>query len=361
MDKQINEYFDEWSKKLSVSVSDIEKEFQTFLENEIQIHPDLSEEDRKTRALQRTMLLYKKRLRSPAIGFEGIIIGTSDCVDMVAKQKKDALDLYRANPEFAIAQGFVNEEGIPLDTRKEFSPGRKNPNYGKPLPEHNWVRNIYGIAVKTKNANDKPKIFFMTITGDKAQNESLPLFKKVRFMAIDRTPKESADNLYVLNSSLFTEFIIDDELEFQISDAIEALRASPFFVKIKDLQQYHDSTKNNFNRIAIVEGCVSSLKYEPTLLGNRVMVVEDENLAIEDIEANTGVTCWIPLRIDIDFAEGSKVIVVGRTAQGKKRDEEGNPTEELGDVTLNVYGVYAIPEYKIELPEIEKLTEEDII
>ena len=66
---------------------------------------------------------------------------------------------------------------------------------------------------------------------------------------------------------------------------------------------------------------------------------------------NKPVNTFENAREQIDFAEGSKVIVVGRTTQSKKKDQEGNVTEEMGDVTINVMGLYAIPEYKISLPE----------
>ena len=102
------------------------------------------------------------------------------------------------------------------------------------------------------------------------------------------------------------------------------------------------------------------LNLEPTAFGSRIMSIEDSEATLEDLDAK-GVTCWLPTRVEVNFAEGSKVIVVGRTAQGKKKDDKGNATEELGDVTLNVYGLYALPEFKIELPdEIKPITEETL-
>ena len=68
---------------------------------------------------------------------------------------------------------------------------------------------------------------------------------------------------------------------------------------------------------------------------------------------------WIPPRINIDFGEQSKVICLGRTGQGKKLDENRQPTDEPGDVMINVFGLYTLPEYKIE-PNIKEITEEKI-
>lgn len=338
--------------KLSLSTEEVEDEYSKLFEDEKQIHKDLNEEEQSKRALQRLSLYYKKQLRSPAVGFEGVIIGYGDCVDIIAKQKREAIDLFRIDPQTAISEGVTNEEGVPLVTRKEWNDGRANVQYGKPLPENNFIRNVFGVAKKTKST-DEPKMFSMVITGEKAQNENIPIFKPVRFMAIDRSQDTKE---YKLNFSQFTNFVIDDKLQLP---TIRNLISEYVGIKnIKELSSYHEFAKEDFNRIVVVEGDVSMLNLEPTGFGSRIMVIDDA--VLEDIESR-GTTCWLPPRINVDFAEGSKVLVVGRTAQGKKKDEKGNATEELGDVTINVYGVYAIPEYKITLPdEIQPITEGDL-
>jgi len=359
MGKQISEYITEWSQKLSIPVKDIEKDFQLYLTEENEIHADLTEDERKLRALNRLALLYKKQLRSPAVGFEGVIIGLGDCIDIVAKQKHDAIEMFKKDPQLTVSQGFTDATGVPLDTRKEWTGGRKNAGYGKPLPEHNYLRNVYGYVVKSKVENDTPKFFSMSLSGKLAQNETIPLFVPVRFMAIDKTPKEASDIIYILNPSSFTTINLDKDLKLpNLEEIMEG--DIVHFVNIGELPEYHQSMKDVFGRVVITEGSVSSLKLEPTSVGSRIMTIEDENLALEDIEANNGVTCWIPPRVNIDFAEGSKVLVIGRTVQGKKKDEAGNLTDELGDITINVFGIYAEPDFKIELPDIEPLTEENI-
>jgi len=352
----INEYLKKWSEKLSLSVEEIQNEFNKFADEEKNIHPDLSEEERNKRALQRLALIYKKQLRSPAIGFEGIIIGIGDCIDIVAKQKREAIELYKTDPQTAINDGITNEEGVPLDTRREWANGKANNSYGKPLPDNNFLRNVFGIAVKSKisDATNIPKLFTMTINGQKATDENIPTFKPLRFMAID---KSQQPNTYKLNASQFTNFTVDDKMilpnfKTLISSCCEV-------VKLSELESYHTLNKEDFNRIVIIEGDVSMVNLEPTMTGSRVMYVEDGE-ALEDLDAK-GLTCWLPERINVDFAEGSKVLIAGRTAQGKKKDELGNITDELGDITMNVYGLYALPEYKINLPKsIQSITEESL-
>jgi hypothetical protein len=81
----IQEYLKKWADKLSLSIEEINTEFKILFADEKNIHKDLSVEAQEKRALQRLALVYKKQLRSPAVGFEGIVIGVSDCVDIVAK------------------------------------------------------------------------------------------------------------------------------------------------------------------------------------------------------------------------------------------------------------------------------------
>jgi hypothetical protein len=356
--KEIGEYFKIWSEKMSIPIIEIEKEFGILLEDEKKIHPNTSLEQQTQRALQRLALQYKKQMRTPAVGFEGIIIGLGDSKDIVEKQKREANELFRIDPMQAIATGVTNENGIPLDIRKEWANGKTNAGYGKPLPEHNYLRTIYGIAVKLRDEKVQPKFFVMNLSGEKAIDDNIPLFKPVRFMAIDRTTEDLVDEKFILNASTYTKFDISDISLPKYDELIEKFSKN-LIVDIKDLMDYHMKEKDDFNRIAIVKGDVSVLNLEPTPFGSRILHLEDLS-NIENLE-NKGVTCWVPERINIDFGEGSKVYVIGRTSQGKIKDEHGNLTEELGDVSINVYGILAIPDFKVELPnEIVEITKENL-
>jgi len=350
------EILKKFTEKLSITEDEVKKDYSELVEDEKKVHPNFSDEDKEKRALQRLVTIYKKQLRSPAVGFEGCIIGIGDCIDTVARMRANAKKQFNENPQIAIQNGVTDEDGNPLDMREKWSDDRPNPNFGKPLPEHSYLRNIYGIALKT-GKDDKPKFFSMSLSGKIADNEDMPLFKSLKFRAIDRTSPQDIDHLYTLNSSSFTEFKEDSSVKLPKPKELLETYCKSLFVDIDKLEQYHQSNAENYNRLCIVEGDVSMLVLDPTSTGSRRMVIEDaENLDIE----SPGITCWLPPRLDIDFGEQSKVLVIGRTAQGKKRDEAGNPTDEPGDMMLNVYGIYAIPDYKIK-PTIKEMTEEDIV
>jgi hypothetical protein len=336
-----------------MSISNIQTLYEEAIETEKNIHKDLSEDEQKTRALQGLSTEFKKQLRSPAVGFEGMVFAASDKRDLVANLKKSAMAVYIDNPHEAIEKGLTNDEGIPLDPRPTWSTGRENPGFGKPFPEHSWIRTVYGIALKSSEQGE-PKFFTMTLNGDVAANDNISMYTPVKFRAIDKSSEGDAQ--YALNASMYTKFENADLSLPKPMDLISKF-CNNMTLDMNKLDEYHATNKTNYNRMVIIKGNVSTLHLEPNSIGNKKMIIESEN-SFEDLDA-IGTTCWIPAHINLDFAEKSKVIVIGSTSQGFKY-ENGQKTEELGDVMINTYGVYAIPEYKVSV-EVEELTEDNVI
>jgi hypothetical protein len=330
-------YFSTWSKKLGISIDEIQKSFDNFVNEEKNIHKELDSNMQEKRALQRLALQYKKQLKSPAIGFEGMIIGIGDLFDTAKKMREIGMDAFRENPHQAITQGLTDNDGNPLDTREFFGNGKSNFRYNKPLPEHSYMRTVIGIGLKS-NTNDLPKVFTLTLNGDNAENLNVEMFKPCRFRAID---KSSDDVKLLLNGSSITRFEVDETTK--MPSPFTLLKDKCDFIPMNKLEEYHQANKDDFNRLALVEGDVSLVMTQETSIGNKMMVIEDMNNSMDDLDAS-GVTCWVPKHINFDFAEGSKVIVIGRTAQGKSREDPN----VLGDVMINVLGIYVIPEFKIE-------------
>jgi hypothetical protein len=344
MEKQ--KYFEDWSKKLSISVIEIDKEFNSILSEEKTVNPKLSLEEQETRSLTRLSLIYKKRLRSPAVGFEGIILGAEDTRDLIAKKRRDAINLYKSDPQSAVAQGITDENGLPLDVIQVFSTGRVNPNYGNPLPDNSFMRRIFGVAIKMNG--EEPKFFSLNLQGKDCEKE-IPIMKPIKFMAIDRSDNQSKD--FLLNASSFTEFKVDENIK--LPPLTELINSYLGITKLSEIQDYHNNQKDNYNRIVAIKGTVSILNLEPTSIGNLIMQIEDtENLL--DLDAKS-LTCWIPGDTEINFSEGDSVIVIGRTNQSKLKDKNGNLTEELGDISLNVFGICPISVTK--LPCVDEIKE----
>ena len=337
---ETKEYFNTWSKKLEISAEEIQVEFDELIKDEKEIHPKNTEKNHQKRALQRLAMTYKKQLRSPAIGFEGMVIGVGDLFDTVRKLREFGMDAFRENPQNAISAGTTDEDGNPLDTREVFGTGRENPGFGKPLPEHSYIRGVIGVALRS-NVKESPKVFSMTLNGLLAENCIIEMFKPIKFRAINKSEENSKQ--FILNGSTVTKFEISDTI--QMPQPIDVLRkvCGDMFVPFEKIEEYHSINKDDFNRLALIEGDVSIISLEPSKIGSRMMILENMEVSMENIEA-PGITCWVPKNINIDFGEGSKVIVIGKTAQGKSRDDPN----KLGDVMFNVLGIYAIPEFKIE-------------
>lgn len=282
-----------------------------------------------------------------------MIFAATDKRDLVANLRKTASMAFLEDPQNAIATGLTDEYGVPLDPRPTWSTGNPNPGFAKPLAEHSYIRTLYGIALKSSDEEAKPMFFTLTLRDKVAENDNIPMYKSVKFRAIDKSTDTTS---YTMNASMYTTF---EEINLDLPSPTELITkfCSELTVNMDELNDYHEANKADYNRMAIVKGDVSTLALEATSTGNRRLVIESEDI-IDNLDA-AGVTCWIPPHINLDFAENSKIIVFGSTSQGFKY-ENGAKTDELGDVMLNAFGVYAIPEYKVQI-ETEEITEENTV
>jgi len=340
-----DDLFKKWSEKMAIPVETIQQDFNKAFMDLKQNHK-LEDDKAQTMALKQIASAYKKQLRSPAEGFEGVVLGAEEPRDLVAKKRRDALELYRANPQEAVAQGVTDDDGTPLDIIQFFSTGRENPNYGKPLPEKSLIRRVFGVAMKPTDQH--PKMFEMVLNGDACEKE-IPIMKPVKFMAIEKSKKE--DEAFKLNASTFTEFSEVAEITGnpKIEDLIKNFIPP---IKVSELEEYHEKNADDFNRIVCVEGNVNFISLEPTMTGSRILQIEDDENTL-DLDTKP-TTCWVPQHINMDFGEGSKVYVIGRTSQGFLKDESGNMTSEKGDVTINTFGIYPVDE--ISVPQTEDIS-----
>ncbi len=345
---KFEEFYEKIKSKVQDSEEDLKKEYDELLANEKDIHSSLTEEAQQDRALRRLQMSLKRQLKSPAVTFEGRVVGVGDLIDTMIKKRAEALSKFRENPDQAVEDKVTNTDGVPLDLIETFKTGKKNFNFGKPMKEHSWMRTV--IAKVSKKGEGKPKTAIITLNDDVAKQD-IPLFKPVSFKALDKSMEGS--DTYQLNGSTLTKFKVDETLEIpEISKILDAFQK----IELNQLTEWHNKHQGNYNIITKIEGDVSMLRLEPTATGSRMMVLEDgENL--DDLESE-GTVVWIPKNLDIDFAEQSRVVVLGRTGLGKKRNEDGSFSQEPGNATMNAYGIFAIPEFKISV-ETKEVTQEN--
>jgi len=345
--------FSDWSKKLGVSVKDLEAEYDALLKDEQNIHPNLTKEQIDSRALSRLYNKYRRGLSSRASHFTGVNLGDSGLVDLIEIKKRFAKKIFETNAENAIVQGLTNAKGIPLDTREKVR-GKPNPSFGKPFSEDDksFIRHIYGVVF----IDNSTRFYKMTAFGEVAERLQVPLYQECTFRANDKTQSGVGDlELTAVSATKFTPTGKDIDMQ--------SVFKSHHYVTIDKLDDYHEQHKADRNRITITEGDVITMNLEPNqVTGNRMILLGDSSLGFEDKFGRPvrGIVCWIPESLPIDFGEDSRVLVIGQTNRGRGYDyEAGEPTDEPGNIMMNVYGIWAIPEFKINL-DLKPVTETDI-
>ena len=323
--------------------------------------------------IARNKLITRKRreMNSPAITWEGVVLAKFDLVDGVKKQKALSEEAFKLDPVKAQAEAGMaykgkvvrtNADGVPIYPKNDSNDKWKKT--GTVIPAHSWMRTVIGIAApvdkKTHKAGD-PKIFTMTL-GDKKNQEtgeivpydakSIPYNVPVRFKGIDKTNDETRKlNEYIVGISAYTTFDVAPDLKLPATEVIINSVMQNKLISLGQIEEYHLKNAENFNRFMVTEGTVSNLYPEPNKFGSIFMSLDDESLLFMTTESGKTATvpCYIPTDrgIVIDFSQDSRIFVLGRTSQGKKKDAAGNKTDEPGDVGINVFGIYCPDMFKV--------------
>jgi len=321
------EYFVKWAAKTKESVDDLEADFQERLKQLKEQMPEKSEQE-----LEFAALMAMKRSRSRAaqlVEVEATIIGESQPWDMIASARKEAEKKFEENPDLAIKEGYVDTDGRPLWREDTFSKVPKG-RIGKPLPEHQYIKRIYGI--------EGGNLIMITSTGTRLSD-----LLKLRFPArfkMSLLEGTVTDGIQQYSLSKFSKFEDGGSVENPI---VKLKKLESFYCSLEDLRAYYDARKEQFERVVITEGWIVNLGEVQT--GTR-MVIDSLETDLETF----GITCWVPESIPVNCAEGSKVVVFGRLREGKPRSEG-----EEAPVVIDVYGLYPDPSFTIPATNAEEL------
>ena len=241
-------------------------------------------------------------------------------------------------------------------------------NYGKPLPKTDWRR----AGVFIGEVDGRIGKYFFGYRGKAGHEEAPVKFAPPTFEFVHFTctlNQNNADQIHGAVSKTVDSLVLnadlpdDNEMKRQpqdiasIQDAIMEYTHENYSPLI-DLEAYHNlaADKSYNDKFVFTDGSVMNIIMEKTSNGNRVLTIDDLNSDMgEDVygdQAWSGVTCWVPDYVEIDFGIGSSIIVVGRTSQGT--DEMGN----LQPVTINVTGLLPLS-VRGESPEDIVTIEED--
>jgi len=278
---------------------------------------------------------FRAEIRSPAKHFVGMVLGSSETWDSIAETRASAIALYNDenNRARAIKEGYVNKEGIPLDNRPKMGNSEfPNRNFGKPLPEHGWTRNLFGVAYPK---GGDVKAFRMVLRGDIALKE-IPVFTPLNFRANISDTKSTPDT-YVLNQSTTTIFSNSKEEMPPVADVLNSKWIVKYRTEIGALDAF--IAGHGKNDVMITEGEVATVPPEPASTGNRMVILDDMSLVNKE-----QVTVWItPEHFDlINFGKGSRVAVIGTARKGSYGDP---PVERIA---VNAWGIYALINVDLE-------------
>lgn len=328
-----------WAEKSGKNPETLKVEFQSIY----------AKAEGKTEAvrIKKSLNLMKKgfetSMNSNAIMFKVVLLGMSSPYDAVKKRREEILKRYEQSPGELITSGEVRLENgipIPIDINKTFPSGKENPFYGKPIPEHSWITNCVGVAMKpTEDKKWMPAS--IVLRGEEFITDHIPFFKEMD-MRLNGT-FNGQQGRYVLNSSKgATNFsTLGKELSAEeLSNIVDTVYGEKF-VLAGNLRDNLEETKTDPNRFVVTEGIVNShYKSEDGKLSS--VVLSDESLDL-GVTIRGFVDPSIAQMLD-KIENGDTVAVIARTSLGKGYDSETKQKTDEDVLLMNVYGIMPRPE-----------------
>jgi hypothetical protein len=253
------------------------------------------------------------RKRKEPVEFRGFLLGATKLEDTLDIKRRTALKRYRENPDNAILEGYVDEQGTPLDwkaTKKKNGEEVDNPGYHKPITGHQYIKKLFGVVMK--DGDKEPKFFVMTLWRGDATKTMYKPFVPISFAAMVNN-----DALfYDLNVARDTQFKTISE-KFSYEDWIrKALKDR--FTEFKDFEKAVNSCEKATDPWIALEGMVDYI--DPTInekMASRSLVVVDS-----DGNWDGKVKVYVPKDYELGFREYSEVIVVGKPRKWRKTEDD---------------------------------------
>ena len=346
--KQEEKLLRTWAKKTGKPI----KELREMLEMAKEDAKNLGMENNDNVILGRFSKKVRGRLyfekkgtsRREAVRFKGFLLGADRLRDLQDFRRQRCYREYSEDPEGAKLAGFVDEQGNPLDWRETIR-NRKgqevpNPNYHKPLIGHEYVRDVFGIAVR--EGETKPELFRLTLWRGYASKFSYRPFVPITFKALVRN---TSVGYYQLDMSRQKDAVMQTiKEELPIEDWIREVLKDRFY-KLEDMEQAVKDCENASDPWILTEGTVDFIDTEVNpKTGSRSILITDIENGFADV-----VRVFIPKDFPLAFREYSKVLVFGRPRKWRRTEED--------DYTYSINGIsiYPIPgqtvEAKIEGPQ----------
>jgi hypothetical protein len=373
-----------WSTKSGKPVAELQTKLAEIIAAETARNPTVTAAkiEQKARSILLTELKGEiQGFGSKAITFKGVVLGTTEAFDLGALQYQQAKDKYTANmpsviaayqqakqlhaagseiPPAVLQQLATDEAGVPIDTKVSFgATGGKNPGFLKPLPEHNYLGNAFGVAAP-EGGDIKP--FRMQLTGDRAVME-IPIGTPVQFRANPKNleqVKAGTETTYRLNDSTTTKF--DPETSGNVPNGLTILGLpvlAAHKTELSGLKAFNDKVQalpnknDRYNTPAIVQ--ITARGVSGNTVGSKGsyrFVAEDESIAFDD--EVSGITVWVPAQLAkyYTFGNGSIINLVCSTNEDDAWDSDaGAKDPNKKEITLTAMGFLVDPELAVPKDE----------
>jgi len=315
--EQTQRRLSEWSSKLGIEYEKLLAQFNQMKVRIARLYPGKSDSFIEQRARHAIAVHYARQLRARAQAITGVFIAETAKIDTTAGLRALALDMWN-NPETrnqAIAEGLVTADGVVLDTRRELAPGRRNPNYGKPLQPF-WQRSVVGFFQKF--GEDKTKLAFITLRGDQADLEvplNTPVITRVNI-------RDETEYMMVCTSSVATQFTPTSHSFFNnwtVARTTELLDTYPEKLDPLNMEGYYDEHRSAGVVFGVVEGDLlgpEASAAAPTAAGNYRCELGDVESDIEAFPATMFVPKDMYEKEIKPLGLGSRLIVLSRFTLG---------------------------------------------
>lgn len=342
---ETEQYLRQLAANAKMPYEEVKKLYEKFFETLKDLPPSVA----SARARLLTYREVKRLVRYPGREmFDVLWLGFNAGMDVFARRRQQALELYSKDPVAAYQQGFVDADGKPIF---RFPSGRVI-DISKPV----ILRQSIGIGRPSTGGALK----WVIALHRGALAEKLPPLKKPTRCTLNKVGE--TDVMYYVNVIDATRYEPVEMPEFgQVDDAkiFELLQKAPEQTKVTcaSIADWHRKHLNDPRRICVLEGDVMMMRSEPTAIGNYLMIVEDETLygTVPSLETE-GVTVWIHQGIAelLNFGEGSRVIVIGRTIELPGFDAATRRIDRsIVRIGINAFGVYAHPQFRVAPEEVE--------
>lgn len=324
---------------------------------------DLPEEEKKSMAVRRLIASYRKVMSSRAEVFEGVFIGGTGRMNMVARRRAEAIKLFNENKEKAISRGVTDEKGNPLFHEnpakfKELPKWAKEQRFeksekgmledkngskwiGKAMPEEDWSRTLFGAIKK----DDKYLKTQVRLRGENTE-ATVPFFALLKFNGF--ALQSSTEELTKINDSGELNVKVIKQLSDNESKSLLDGMFKGLSIKIKDIDEWVEAHQE-FMDFAIFDNVtITEISPNKTQTGSQIIRIEDDTSEWFDKEGNVipPVLCFVPPEVEIDFPEKAIVTVIGKPNVGEKGKRIG------------VLGIFTKTAFKNLVPKTENIESE---